>query len=146
MERLREPLPVEFRQTPETPAIRGSAAQQTAFRHFVERFQAAVTFAQEVRRMDFDPAAKSLWCAVYPTLSSPGAGLAATILDRGPAQVRRLVCILALLDRKRVTKEAHLLAALALWEYSCRSVHYLFGHSTGNGDADKILQALTGGF
>jgi hypothetical protein len=36
----------------------------------------------------------------------------------------------------------HLLAALALWDYSEKSARYVFGDATGDPVADQILEAL----
>jgi predicted transcriptional regulator len=50
--------------------------------------------------------------------------------------------IYALLDKSKVIEEAHLRAALAVWHYCEGTVRYVFGTSTGDANADKILKAL----
>ena len=66
------------------------------------------------------------------------------ILARAEAQVMRLACVYALLDRSCLVELEHLEAALALWDYSERSAEYVFGDSLGNPVADEILRALRG--
>ena len=61
---------------------------------------------------------------------------------RAEAQVMRLACIYALMDRSEVVRVAHLRAALAVWEYAEQSVHYVFGDRLGDPVADTILRAL----
>jgi hypothetical protein len=53
-----------------------------------------------------------------------------------------LALIYALLDRSDQLKREHLEAALAVWVYAERSAAYIFGDSTGDRDADRILEAL----
>lgn len=54
----------------------------------------------------------------------------------------RLSAIYALLDRTGEIDTPHLLAALALWEYSVASVRFIFGGKTGDSVADAIHDAL----
>ena len=56
--------------------------------------------------------------------------------------MRRLAALYALADNRLNVRLADLEAAMALWDYSCRSVARVFGNSTGCADADRILQAL----
>lgn len=48
----------------------------------------------------------------------------------------------ALLDCSPQICAAHLTAALELWRYCEDSAHWIFGTSTGDKNADKILSAL----
>jgi hypothetical protein len=54
----------------------------------------------------------------------------------------RLAHLYALLDRSDEIKLPHLQAALALWDYSLRSVQHVFGASLGDPTADTILDGL----
>jgi hypothetical protein len=92
--------------------------------------------------MHRDDAARALWRDVYPTLSAGGGGLLGALTTRAEAQVTRLSVLYALLDEADAIGEAHLVSALALWEYARESVAYIFGASTGNPDADAISRAL----
>jgi len=89
-----------------------------------------------------DQSARELWRNVYPDLSSDAPGLFGALTARAEAQVVRLSLLYALLDGADAISEPHLRAALALWDYSRRSVAFLFGDATGNPDADAILRAL----
>src|SRR5205085_11128697 len=70
------------------------------------------------------------------------AGAFGKVTARGRAQVVRLSCLYALLDRSQLVRRVHLEAALALWEYCEESARLLFGDTTGNREADRILKAL----
>lgn len=89
-----------------------------------------------------DEEAEALWCAVYPDLSEGKPGLMGAILGRAEAQVMRLALAYALLDGATSIHLEHLQAALALWDYSEASVWLIFGEATGDGIADRILEAL----
>jgi len=69
-------------------------------------------------------------------------GLLGAILGRAEAQVMRLACLYALLDRSAVVRPPHLLAAIALWRYFENSARYVFGTSLGDRDADTLLAAI----
>lgn len=95
-------------------------------------------------RRDFDmtDGAWRLWDAVYPALSTPPPGMLGAATARGPAQVRRLALIYAVLGGVRKVSEEHLRAALAVWLYSADSSALLFGTSLGDPVADAILRWL----
>jgi hypothetical protein len=50
--------------------------------------------------------------------------------------------IYALLDRGKLVRVPHLLAALAVWDYCETSVRYIFGQALGDPVADSIFEAL----
>jgi hypothetical protein len=102
----------------------------------------ALTFAREAGEMHRDDAARALWREVYGPLSEGKPGLAGALLARAEAHVLRLSMIYALLDRSAVIGAPHLMAALALWEYSERSVYFVFGDSLGDALADELLRLL----
>jgi hypothetical protein len=95
--------------------------------------------AGELRR---DEAARALWRDVYPQLSIGAGGLLGALTTRSEAQVTRLSLLYAMLDEADAIGEPHLRAALALWDYSARSVAHVFGDSTGSPEADVILRSL----
>jgi hypothetical protein len=62
--------------------------------------------------------------------------------SRAEAQVLRLSAIYAALESTSVISLPHLQAALAIWDYCSTSAALLFGMSTGDPIADRILEAL----
>lgn len=93
----------------------------------------------ELRRSE---GAREVWHNVYPKLSEGKPGLLGALIARSEAQVMRVACLYALLDRSDEIGEAHLLAALALWDYAERSAEYIFGDALGEPVADRILREL----
>ncbi len=110
-----------------------------------EKLAAAVRYAKNVGPMTRDVDAEKLWGEVYGALSDGRPGLVGAILNRAEAQVLRLSMIYALLDSSAVIGAPHLEAALALWDYSERSVHLIFGGSTGDSLADRICRLVRQG-
>lgn len=90
----------------------------------------------------FDSEAESEWRRVYPGLSADRTGLAGALLSRAEAQTLRLTMLYAALDSTQTIRIEHLRAALAVWEYSERSVAFIFRDKTGNPLADQILSTL----
>lgn len=109
------------------------------------RLQRALAAARRVGEMRRDPAAAELWAAVYPELSVDRPGLVGAITARAEAQALRLQAVYALLDGTGTIGVAHVLAALAFWNYCEASARYVFGDRTGNPIADRILTALRQG-
>jgi hypothetical protein len=89
-----------------------------------------------------DDAARELWQDCYAELSQVRSGLYGAATSRAEAQVLRLSAIYAALDCTSVIGEAHLQAALAVWDYCSASASLLFGTSTGDPTADRIKEAL----
>jgi hypothetical protein len=102
----------------------------------------AISFASGAGELRRDSAASDLWHEVYAGLSDGQPGLAGAMLSRAEAQVLRLSCVYALLDKSHVVRVEHLRAALALWAYAEQSTRYLFGNALGNPTADLILDRL----
>jgi hypothetical protein len=86
--------------------------------------------------------AVELWEEVYPDLSSGKPGLFGAVVARAEAQVRRIATVYAVLDLSEEVQVAHLLAALAVWQYSEASALRIFGDRTGDQMADELLGAL----
>lgn len=111
----------------------------------VLRLQETLLFSRRARFMEFDADAQSIWTpkgGIYDRLIDRPTGLLGAVTSRAEAHVTRLSLFYALMDLEREIKVPHLLAALALWDFSERSCAYLFGHSTGDDAADKIEEAL----
>ncbi len=100
--------------------------------------------AEATRMVEFDDQVREMWDqgGIYELLTDRPYGLLGSVTGRAEAHVTRLALLFALLDGIRYIHAQHLLAALAVWDYSERSCAYLFGRSTGDEYADKILEAL----
>jgi Protein of unknown function (DUF3987) len=120
----------------------GGTPPQHDLNELATRLRRALDRARCTGCVSRDPHARDLWHEIYPSLTHGLAGLAGTLTSRAEAQVTRLSLAYALLDEADAIAEQHLRAALALWEYSTRSVTHIFGDSTGNPDGDTILRAL----
>ncbi len=120
----------------------GGAIDTVNFDDVVAQLKAAVDFAKDFVEISRDAEARELWHEVYPDLSEGKPGMLGAITGRAEAQVMRLSAIYALLDKSRLIRPEHHLAAMALWKYCEESCRWIFGTSTGNRDADKILVAL----
>ncbi len=100
-----------------------------------------IGLSEEVEE-DYGYSAVELWEEVYPDLSSGKPGLFGAVVARAEAYVRRLATVYAVLDLSPEVRVPHLLAALALWQYSEASAHRIFGDRTGDALADELLEAL----
>ncbi len=121
----------------------GGRLKDTELLPLIHEVSAALEFARDIGEMHRDPDAREVWCAVYEDLSEGRPGLLGAMIARAEAQVMRLACIYALLDRSPVIRKEHLLAALALWEYAEASAEYIFGARMGDPVADRIVDALS---
>jgi hypothetical protein len=122
---------------PKAPAIDADAVN--AARNAIA---SAVKFGKTQRRIERDAEAEELWGEVYQVLERDRGGLTGAMLARAASHVNRLSFIYALSDCSPVIRVRHLAAAVAFWEFTERSVAYLFGDSTGDGIADDALTLL----
>jgi hypothetical protein len=120
----------------------GGAIDTVNFEDVVAELQAAVSFAKDFVEIRRDPEAKKVWRDVYPRLSEAQHGMSGAVMGRAEAQVMRLSAIYALLDKSHLIRPEHHEAAMALWRYCEQSARWIFGTSTGDRNADKILRAL----
>ena len=109
---------------------------------FVQMLMRSVEFARRTQLLVRNESARALWHDIYPVLSSGEEGVVGSITSRSEAQVMRMACIYAVLDRSPEIIPEHIQAALAVWDYSLDSVRYIFSKGSGNGVAVKILAAL----
>jgi hypothetical protein len=110
--------------------------------NLAERLKSAVGFARGAGELKRDDQARTLWHEAYQNLAKGDLGLLGAVTSRAEAQVMRLACIYALLDRSSLVRVEHLQAALAVWRYAAASARFVFGNSLGNPTADRILDAL----
>jgi hypothetical protein len=120
----------------------GGAIHTVDFNDILEQLRETVCFGEDFLEITRDNAAKELWHADYPQLSEGKPGMAGAITGRAEAQVLRLSAIYALLDKSALIRPEHHKAAMAFWDYCEKSVRWIFGTSTGDRNADKILRAL----
>jgi len=120
----------------------GGCIENEDFEPLKARLEQAINTASGTERIKFNEDARKLWYQVYPELSEGKLGLFGAMIARAEAQVIRLACIYALLDCSAKIQEAHLRAALAVWDYCAASCRYIFGDTLGDPDADDLLKAL----
>ncbi len=102
----------------------------------------AVTAARDLKTVGRSAAARDLWHAEYPRLSSARPGLVGSMAARCLPHVSRLAMLYALLDREGEIGEQHLRAGIACWDYCEASLNYIFGRTLGDPTADQIREAL----
>ncbi len=71
----------------------------------IEEVSTALSFARGIGEMRRDQEAREVWHAVYEELSEGKPGLLGAMIARAEAQVMRLACIYALLDRSPVIRK-----------------------------------------
>ena len=120
----------------------GSCFGEDGFESILGRLVGVMEFGQSIGEISKDDKAKKLWAGVYPDLSSGKPGLIGAVISRAEAQVMRLACLYAVLDKSNTITTDHLLAALALWDYCEASARYIWGDATGDPVADRILGAI----
>jgi hypothetical protein len=120
----------------------GGELHNVDFGPITERLGEVVQFASSNGQMQRDDEAREMWRKIYPTLSEGAAGLLGAVTSRAEAQVMRLACLYALLDRTAIIDVPHLEAALELWRYCEDSARFIFGDALGDPAADAILDAL----
>jgi hypothetical protein len=122
---------------PESPPVNAEAVKPA-----LTAIASAVAFAKSQRQIHRDADAVALWRELYPVLERDRGGLAGAMTARAAAHVVRLSLLYALTERSPVIRDRHLAAAVAVWEFTERSVAYLFGDSTGDGYADDALSLI----
>ncbi|MFO0840855.1 MAG: bifunctional DNA primase/polymerase [Gemmataceae bacterium] len=111
----------------------------------VGRLKDAVDFAKEAGELRRDEEATKAWAEFYKAKAKGHGGLFGAATSRAEAQVLRLSSIYALLDGSTTVRAEHLKAAIAVWQYAEDSARYIFGSSTGDALADKLLAILKEG-
>jgi hypothetical protein len=106
------------------------------------KLKAAVDFASTVEEVHWTRPAQDLWESEYSSLTRARAGAYGLATHRAAPHTLRFAMLYALMARSDRIGAAHLEAALALWDYAEASARHIFGDSTGDRDADRILEAL----
>jgi len=126
----------------------GQGVPEATLNPYFERFKQLIEHARTLKEIRRDTDAEAVWMDLYPKLEEDRPGLTGSILARGAAQTLRLSLIYSLLYESEARSEipairsAHLLAALAVWEYCKASVIHIFGDAVGDPIADRLLRAI----
>jgi hypothetical protein len=93
--------------------------------------------------MTRDRRADKLWTEVYAALNAEEPdGHLGSVLARGPAYTMRLALAYALADRAGAIGPKHLLAALAVWQYSVASARMVFPEGRSGADMHRLAGYL----
>jgi hypothetical protein len=107
------------------------------------RLREAAKFAHTAGQLVRSTESEKIWEKFYANIAkSEGAYLVDAVLSRAEAQIMRIACLYALLDKSHTIEADHLIAAWYLWKYAADSAKYIFGDRLGDPVADKILDAL----
>jgi hypothetical protein len=120
----------------------GGNIESVNFNSIVTRLHKVIQFARSAGEIKRAEPTRELWRLVYPSLSEGKPGMFGAVTARAEAHVMRLSAIYALLDGSNLIQPEHHCAAMDLWRYCEQSAHWIFGTSTGDKNADKILAAL----
>jgi hypothetical protein len=120
----------------------GGVYPEQALKPLADRLTPTILYTRTVAQMRRTQAAETRWEAIYTTLAGEQPGLLGAITARGEAQVLRLSCLYALLDKTDTVDVPHLEAAYALWRYCEASARYVFGPILGHPLADDIWRML----
>jgi hypothetical protein len=108
------------------------------------RLAETATVGRQVERMHRSEAAAKLWRQVYPELAGDGAsGMFGAVTSRAEAQVLRLSMVYALISGSSAIEEPHLRAALALWSYCQASARLIFGNTSCDPLAERLLEIMS---
>lgn len=108
----------------------------------VKRLSEALEFARKAGELSWGYSARKIWHEAYEELSEGEPGLFGAATSRAEAQALRLSAIYAVMNQSQTIEADHLLAGLAVWEYAEDSARRIFGSTTGDPVADKIMEAL----
>lgn len=124
----------------------GGAVDEIELARLAVRVRDVIEFGSALGRVDFTDAARVAWPDLYARLQldEQAPGVRSKLLGRATAQVRRLAMLFAIIDKCGAVDVRHLNAAAEVWRYSRETIAYVFGTSTGNRVADRILGELRG--
>jgi hypothetical protein len=102
----------------------------------------AIEFGAGVGKICRASSLKARWKLIYDDFGNPRPGKIGAFYARAPVIVMRIASIFAIADRCREVGEAHLNAAMAIWEHSERSLRYIFRADLDR-NAEKLLTAIS---
>jgi len=121
---------------------RGGVYPEHTLKPLTDQLGTAIFHARTIAQMRRTPAAETRWEDIYTALAEGQPGLLGAITARAEAQVLRLSCLYALLDKTDTVDVLHLDAAYALWRYCETSARYIFGDVLGDPLADDLRRIL----
>jgi Protein of unknown function (DUF3987) len=123
----------------------GGRVPQDALEVIEARLREVVAHWQGVGELELqrDEDARAHWHSIYRELSGDRPDSNGDSVSRSEAQVMRLACIYAALDRADVVRLPHLRAAVAVWDYCEASARCLFERGVIDPVEVKISAALT---
>jgi hypothetical protein len=101
----------------------------------------ALTRARKLGYLKRSVKAEGRWAKIYNSLPDRR-GAIGMLAARAEAQMLRLQVIYAAMAGHKRIMEQDVAAAFAIWEYCEAGARYIFGDTTGDAVADKILAAL----
>lgn len=122
------------------PLFEGPAIEEAALK-LADVLHATFGF----HRVERSPAADDVWEEWYNALPDDEVGIVAVLTNRAETLVNRWALIYALMDKSTVIEVQHLSAALALYDYEHACVEHIWGQTTGDPMADRILDELSYG-
>jgi hypothetical protein len=108
----------------------------------VARIKAAIEFGQKRTEITWGQSARQLWMETYEPLSEGAPGMFGAVTGRAEVHAIRLAALYAVMDTSPTIERPHLEAALASWNYASDSARRIFGETSGDAVADKIMGAL----
>lgn len=108
----------------------------------VESLKQAKEFGAKQTKLTMNEESEQLYTELYPTLVRERPGIQGVLSARAAPIILRLSGIYAILDKSAEIKPQHLKAAVGVWEYSEKSIQYIFGEKTGNKLSDRLFVAL----
>lgn len=107
------------------------------------RVRDCLAAARRIGTVTRTPRAAELWAMIYEYVEQrDDPGMVGALTARGSAHMLRTSLAYALLDGCREIDVEHVSAAYAIWQHADASVRRLFAQSTGDENADRILDAL----
>lgn len=104
-----------------------------------QRLKDIIEGARRLEKLERADATRELWAEVYPRLTASRPGLSGVVTSRAEGQVLRLATLYAALDCSPFIMQAHLEAALALWDYCEESARQVFGCED---QLDRLTRAI----
>ncbi len=107
-----------------------------------QQLRDALAFARTVQRIELDPSGRAWWHAHYEALTTGAPGRYGQATRRGAPIVRRVAAIYCLSECRHEITASDLVAALAIWNYSCASAARVFGRTELSARAERLLTAI----